>query len=781
MANPPDLDPGKSVSDSRKPVRTLDWSRLLRSGSPDAVLEEIGRWLGPDLLYLHLLSADPAVGALAEWSRGTSQATAVERVREIRGRTQARLVAGFARGAADRGELIERATLVLEAWGEARSELERSEQRLSVRSGELDLLQALGRRAAEAQTLTELFKTTVAVLHPCIEFDLALAGHRGAGALESLLFLTRPFDDAYLAALELRARRFLGGDHEQDAPAERIRLGDFDSARGSDRRFREEELVLLPLISRGQPVGCLLVVPASNLDERQLRLLYSASNQLSLQMDRILAVRAAEAGRFRSIVESMPQGVLLFDDGFHVSHANRSAESMLESVGCSVEQSLEQILERVGDGSFEGAQSVRGATPVDIEVGVTGDRTWNLTMAPLHGDPRRPEGVVLVLADVTERRRIQEQLAQSEKMSSLGQMISGVAHELNNPLASILGYAQLLQLRPEDGSLDDRVKTLAHEAERCRKIVQNLLSFARRREPEREPLSLNQVVENVLALMRYQLKVDNVTVEEDLGQNLPVVRGDAHQLEQALVNLLTNARHAIGGTGSPGSVMVRTRDAVGGGVLLEVEDNGPGVPERQRTKIFDPFFTTKQDGKGTGLGLALVYGIVSDHGGTIELRAGSLGGARFVVTLPASRFDEATVLPEKAPLPPPQRSGRILVVDDEEPLARMIADVLGADGHETRVVLDGLQALECLAEEPYDLIISDLKMPGMNGDQLLAKVRRLRPELCDSVLLTTGDTFDDDAHTLLERTGVEVLKKPFDLDDLRRIVRLRLGEPKPGA
>jgi two-component system NtrC family sensor kinase len=454
---------------------------------------------------------------------------------------------------------------------------------------------------------------------------------------------------------------------------------------------------------------------------------------------------------------------------------------MLELIGCSVEQTLAEILERLDDGSLDGRLHVPRKAPSDVEVGVTDDRTWNLTLAPLHGDPRRPEGVVLVLADVTERRRIQQQLAQSEKMSSLGQMISGVAHELNNPLASILGYAQLLRLRGGDEAQKDKLDTLAREAERCRKIVQNLLSFGRRREPERKPLSLNQVVENVLALMRYQLRVDDVTIEHELGRDLPVVRGDAHQLEQALVNLLTNSRHAIGGTGAPGKVVVRTRVSDGGEVILEVEDDGPGVPRAQRSKIFDPFFTTKQDGKGTGLGLALVYGILSDHGGRIELRPGTLGGARFVATFPLCGAEQAIDTPAEAPLPSPARTGRILIVDDEEPLALMIAEVLAADGHETRVVLDGRQALERLAEEPYDLIISDLKMPGMNGDQLYAEVRRLRPELSVSVLLTTGDTFEDDAQAILDRTGLEVLSKPFDLDDLRRRVRSRLSERKPDA
>jgi two-component system NtrC family sensor kinase len=288
-------------------------------------------------------------------------------------------------------------------------------------------------------------------------------------------------------------------------------------------------------------------------------------------------------------------------------------------------------------------------------------------------------------------------------------------------------------------------------------------------------------VDNVLGLMGYQLRVDDVNVERDLDRNLPVIEGDAHQLEQALVNLLTNARHAVCGTGASGTVVVRTRVSGPHELILEVEDTGPGVPESQRSKVFDPFFTTKQAEQGTGLGLALVYGIVSDHGGTIDLRTGTRGGARFVVTLPAGKSAEATVPPEREPQPLAVRPARILIVDDEEPLARMISDVLTGDGHETRVVLDGREALNRLSEASYDLIISDLKMPGMNGDELHAEVKRLRPELSDSVLLTTGDTLGDDPQAILARTGLEVLSKPFDLDDLRRRVRARLTERQPDS
>jgi two-component system NtrC family sensor kinase len=515
------------------------------------------------------------------------------------------------------------------------------------------------------------------------------------------------------------------------------------------------------------------------LEERQLRLLYSTSNQLSLHMERIMAVRAAEAGRFKSVVDSMPQGVLVSADGERVAHANRAASEMLTTAGTAPEDGLKTILERIGAEHFVLPLGDRPDPLPEYDVTVGAERVWNLTAAPFRGDGGRSGGVVLVIADVTDRRRMQEQLAQSEKMSSLGQMISGVAHELNNPLASILGYSQLLQMSGADSALSGKLDTLAKEAERCRKIVENLLSFARRRAPERVPLSLNQVVRNVVALMQYQLRVDDVSVDLELSRDLPVLHGDTHQLEQALVNLLTNARHAIRGTGAPGTVTVRTLSTPSGGVRLEVEDTGPGVAEADRSKIFDPFYTTKKLGEGTGLGLALVYGIVTDHGGTVDVRQGAPGGARFVVEFAVGRYREAaTTLPVEAPLDS-GAAGRILIVDDEGPLAKMISDVLVGDGHRTTVFLDARRALEHLESESYDLVISDLKMPGMKGDELHAELKRMRPELAENVLLTTGDTLGEEPGEIVARTGLELLRKPFDLDELRRRVRARLAPRKP--
>jgi len=703
------------------PANSERWSRLLRSTSPDLAQDEILRLLGQGGAALPLAPEE-----------------------------------------------------LLDIWRQARREISRVEAGLAARSSELDLLQSLGRRAAEAGWAEELFDATASVLHEGQALDLVLVGYQLDDSPRMTGFLARPFSDDYLGILVRRAEKFLGWEAGR-AAVERRELQMFDEARGARDDFREEDLILLPVVRQGRPVACLLVVPSGSPDEGRMRVLYSASNQLSLHLDRILTVREAEADRFRSIVDSMPQGVVLTDARLRVLQANRSARSMLEAANVPGVDDLEPFVRHY---ELEAAvERVRGACAplAEGEVRIDEERVWIVTVSPVHDPKGAVEGLVLVLTDVSERRRLRDQLTQAEKMSSLGRMISGVAHELNNPLASIVGYAQLIDPASGDEKLAERLQILRREAERCRKIVENLLSFARRREPEILSLSLNEVVRNVVTLLEYQLRVDDVGVETELGRDVPALRGDAHQLEQVLVNLLTNARHAIGKSGRPGTVFISTRRAASGTVVLEVRDDGPGIPDAVRSRIFDPFFTTKPAGEGTGLGLSLVYGIVAAHGGTIEVHQPPEGGTLFRLTFHVGDVSRTEPVREGPVAEEVARRGRILVVDDEDPVARLICEALAEDGHLTERANDGRQALDRLAGGEFDLIISDVKMPGMDGEQLGRELARRAPDLSGRLLLTTGDTLGDGPLDSRAPARHHVLQKPFDLDELRRVVRERLG------
>jgi two-component system NtrC family sensor kinase len=659
-----------------------------------------------------------------------------------------------------------------------KADLKLAERRLAARTRELDLLQALGRNAAEARTARELFSATISVLQLGEDIDLAIVAYRQTGEPDIFAYVSRPVSADCMETLARRAGGMLGWSPDSTPAPRRIRLDSFDEARGERSDFSDKELIVLPILRRNNAVACLLILSMHEAGEEQLRLLYSATNQLCLHLDRILTVQEAEQDRFRSILDSMPQAVVLTDQELRVIQANKSATRMFGHLGLPLSGSLVGVVSRLG--LEEPVREVKSgiSAVADHEVRLDSETILNVTISRMAGAEPTASGLVLVVTDISERRRLQQQLAQSERMSSLGQMISGVAHELNNPLASILGYTQLLGAQNRDEQISKKLRVLMQEAQRCQKIVQNLLSFARKREPEKKPISLKEVVESVLALMRYQLRVDGITVRAEYSPDLPAIKGDTHQLQQALVNLLTNARHAILRTKKSGTIDIRAWRLEDRSIRLEVCDTGHGVPEDLRTKIFDPFFTTKSEGRGTGLGLSLVYNIVISHGGAIECQTAKGGGASFVITLPAGKA---------GPLAPPQAErerktspampGRILVVDDEQALGGMICEALSEDGHSALHVNDGMKALQLIgkSEEQFDLIISDIKMPGMGAERLYEELGKMRPELKAKFLLTTGDTVSRATESFAESKRLPLLRKPFDLDHLRRTVLSRLA------
>jgi two-component system NtrC family sensor kinase len=642
---------------------------------------------------------------------------------------------------------------------------------MDARARELERIQSIGRVAAGAETCAELFVAVARALLGHEPLDLVGVVHGIDGPPELALIPARPLRDESVGVLARRASALLGDTDPAELAVEIHRVDPFDAARGAGPGPSDEDLVVVPLRRGSATVAWLLALPEPDVPENRLRLLYSAANQISVHLERILTAREREEDRFRAILESMPQAVLLVDRRANVIQSNGSARQLMEAFdlpddGCGAaffaRLGLTEKLSQVGGGARDHAAE---------EVRVEGERVFDVTVTPLSGSRTPDRTVLVVLNDVTERRRLQQRLAHSEKMSSLGQMISGVTHELNNPLSTILGFTQMLGATATDEKLARRMGILHDEALRCQRIVQNLLSFARRRDPERTPLSVNEVVRSVASLMRYQLKVDNVALTTELSDDLPAVLGDRHQLQQVLVNLVTNAKHAIQSHGRGGAIAMRSAPRDDGAVLLEVIDDGPGVPDDIRSRIFDPFFTTKADGHGTGLGLSLVYGIVTAHDGAIDVVRAASGGANFRIMLPAhagaqrgSTPDECVAIPAGSP------RARILVVDDEPTFAGLLCEALASDGHLAESAADGAEALDRLRAQRFDLVVSDLKMPGVDGRALRDAIERMRP--APALLLTTGDTMNRETDELERQLGVTILRKPFELTELRR----RVGE-----
>jgi two-component system NtrC family sensor kinase len=393
---------------------------------------------------------------------------------------------------------------------------------------------------------------------------------------------------------------------------------------------------------------------------------------------------------------------------------------------------------------------------------------------------RRLLRVEALMRDVSERKRLESQarelyhqLLQAEKMAALGQTISGVAHELNNPLATILTSAERLSAKSVDDDVRRAVDTIRTESERAARIVRNLLTFARKRHTTRAMVDLNGVVRETLALRSYEQRLTNIDVIEAFASGLPQVFADPHQIQQVLLNLVINAEQAMLAANGRGTLIVRTwHDVDRETVVLEVSDDGPGVPQDVQPKIFDPFFTTKEVGQGTGLGLTVAYAIVQEHGGRIDVRSGNGAGATFSVQLPtggAALRPARDRVPEPVAEVPPGSAA--LVVEDEAPLAAAVADALGDAGFAVDRAADGEEALSRVAVRAYDVIVCDIKMPRLDGPAFYRRVAATMPALAHRIIFVTGDVAGTDAERFLEDSGCRWLAKPFRLADLLRAAR----------
>ena len=384
--------------------------------------------------------------------------------------------------------------------------------------------------------------------------------------------------------------------------------------------------------------------------------------------------------------------------------------------------------------------------------------------------------------DLSERRnaaaqieRQRDALRQSEKLTAMGSLLAGVAHELNNPLSIVMGRASLLDEKcsahPE---LQADARRIHDAAERCGRIVRTFMNMARSRPAMRGPVALNELVRAAAEMLQYGYRTHGIQLEMSLPDALPAITADGDQVGQIVMNLLVNAQQALASSDGPRRVRVQTgletrRAGREPRVWLRVADNGPGIGPVARERIFEPFFTTKSEGLGTGLGLSVSRSLARDHGGELALeRESAEGGAAFRLSLPISGIDHSA--PETEPAALQGLGGpvhaRVLVVDDEPELADVMRDMLESEGYEVATAESGAVALEMLATARFDAIVSDLRMPEMDGAGLWREVSARYPSMVRSMVFVTGDTLSPDASAFLKRSHCASLDKPFSKSDL---------------
>ena len=398
--------------------------------------------------------------------------------------------------------------------------------------------------------------------------------------------------------------------------------------------------------------------------------------------------------------------------------------------------------------------------------------------------PVEMDRLIALIKQVSRRKQAEEeqvrlrQLAQqASRLASVGEMASGIAHEINNPLTSVIGYSQLLLERDIPEDIREDVGIIADGAQRVADIVKRLLTFSRQYEPVKSSNDINQIIEVVLELRGYELKTGNIEVITRLDPELPWVICDAGQLQQVFMNIITNAETEMRKAHDRGKLIIKT-ERVGDSIRISFTDDGPGITKENMSRIFDPFFTTREVGEGTGLGLSVSHGIITEHGGQIYAESELGKGTTFFVELPIiteqelpQAIEEAGEEGVKEALP-----ARILVVDDEPSILTYIDKLLTAQGHQVETVNNPVYGLKKIKENRYRLILLDVKMPGMSGIELYNSIREIAPSLTGRVVFITGDMMSADTRKFLTESGVPYITKPFDTKKLKKELNRILSE-----
>ena len=546
---------------------------------------------------------------------------------------------------------------------------------------------------------------------------------------------------------------------------------------------RPRTYVEVPVRAHGRPVGVLVLAdPNPNaLESHRIGALTDTARQVGETWERMVRRLELETRRTALILREMRDGVLLLDASGDVLIANPAAQRAIEALGAG-----------------EAADPAVRLGPVTLEElgrlppGIT--RRFRCDIAAVEGKPGmhfacsavpvmdggKRVGTLVAMSDVSDEHHARQRLIRSERLTLVGQTLAGVAHELNNPLAALMGYADLLRAStdlPRD--VADSIHRIRKQAVRATRIVKNLLNFARRGDPERMPTHLGPLVEETIELFAYEARINRVELHVELSPDLPRIYADRHAIQQIIVNLLQNALHALRDPElTQRSVWITTMPDAGD-CLLTVRDSGTGIDDKVRARIFEPFFTTKDSSSGTGLGLALSRSIARDHGGMLDLEPSSPGvGACFSLRLPVHR----EVAERSAPVVAPRARvpHHILVVDDEASIRDAVKAQLARYGAMVDEADGAPAAQSCIRSHKYDAILLDLRMPGSSGLDLHQAILAQDAHLASRVVFMTGDFVNDELLEAVQKTGVPLLEKPFTEEELTATLS-SVGVAKPVA
>ncbi len=547
-----------------------------------------------------------------------------------------------------------------------------------------------------------------------------------------------------------------------------------------------QSIIVVPILFRETLLGMLFIRAARarhEFTQEEIKTCQVIANASANALNNAMTYRALEAealnrqktaDQLQNILDYSPDLIFTTDMTGTITQFSRGGKDLLGHAAVDVlgTSGLELFSDPAGRTRIE--VLLREGRPVeDLETTMTrrdgSAREVLVAASPLCDKNGATYGTVAIVRDVSELREARRHLLQAEKMSAVGLAVSGVAHELNNPLTGVLGFAQLLMADTRDPAVKRPLTRILDSALRCQKIVHNLLAFTRQGPSKLEMSDLNEIVQGFLEPHADHLRRDRIQIESSLDPAIPRTLLDPAQIQQVLLNLVNNAHYEMAREGRGGVLRVTTR-LQGKTIVLEVEDDGPGIPREAIGKAFDPFFTTKPVGQGTGLGLTVSYGIVRDHEGRIRLQNRTGRGARVTVELPVKGETQATcvVAPEAGDPPKSGRALKILAVDDESVILELLMEAFGHDIHRLETASSGKEALGKLEVGSFDVVLLDLRMPGMDGRQLFEEIRRRWPDVSQRVLFATGDTACMETRSFLESSGRPFIHKPYRLEALEK-------------
>jgi two-component system NtrC family sensor kinase len=530
-----------------------------------------------------------------------------------------------------------------------------------------------------------------------------------------------------------------------------------------------------PLKAQSITMGALAVTdrrggPFTDEDRRLLSTIATNASVVLANSRLYEMVRRSEE-EWETAFNALAEGIAVVGPDGAVLRANRALAAVVELperelVGRDFRELFSGASDAVS-GLIEASYRRERTVPLVVRL-EHNSRVLRLTAAPLAGVERG--SVVILIEDVTEQRLLEAQIIQNDKMASIGQLVSGVAHELNNPLTSIAGLAELLLERPAHPELPrEHLRVIHDQAERAGRIVRNLLTFARKGVPEQTAVDLNDVISRTSLLIVYELQLHGIELSSELSPEPVIVLGDRYELQQVLLNLVTNAVQAVAGL-EPDQLRGITLSTAraNGEAVLRVRDTGPGVPKHLAPYLFTPFFTTKGPGEGTGLGLSLSYGLVKAHGGSLTYEPAAEGGAEFRVTLPLYGAE-----PSEAPAGSEQtgisvvEGRRILVVDEDPAVHRLLSALFVPDGHAVEAVRSGEQALRLAREGTYDLIIADMRIAAGASEPFACALLEACPEIRGRLLVACSR--DEELPASPGEHPLRRVSKPFNLRDLKSV------------